>query len=238
MNFYIYIKRNKTDYTKLNYVCVYLSPITDMLDSKLNLINKIYPFNGYPILNESFVLSTSTPLDINDNNGLLTKYLTLSNENIFFNYISQFDEFKKFNLNKFIYLKLIDIIIPNALMDDSENSKTTLCQILNICKGLVHLDNDRYRMPSFISSTLENPVLFIFSRLLFLNKDMMDKKNKDQFNYFVRNFASGSKINDDNELLSQLYIYQQLNREIKNYKDFFNNIINKEKEIEENKDIF
>ena len=123
-------------------------------------------------------------------------------------------------------------------MDDSENSKTTLCQILNICKGLVHLDNDRYRMPSFISSTLENPVLFIFSRLLFLNKDMMDKKNKDQFNYFVRNFASGSKINDDNELLSQLYIYQQLNREMENYKDFFYDIINKEKEIEENKDIF
>ena len=236
--FYLGIKRNQIDYTKLNYVCVYLSPITDMLDSKINLINKMYPFNGYPVLNESFLLQSSTPLDINDNNGLLTKYLTLSNENIFFHYISQFDEFKELNLNKFIYLKLIDIIIPNELIDDSENRKTTLCQILSICKGLVHLDRDRYRMPSFISSTLENPDLFIFGRLLFLDKDIMDKKNKEQFNFFLRSLASGYIINDDNELLSQLYLYQQLNREMDNYKDFFYDIINKEKEIEENKDLF
>ena len=232
------IKNNKTDYSKLNYVCVYVSPITDMIDTKVNLINKIYPFNGYPVLNQSLLLYTRTPININDSNGILSKYFTISNENIFFHYNSQFDEFKKLNLKKFIYSKQINIIIPNTLMDDSDNRKATLCQILNICKGLIHLDKDNYKMSSFISSTFENDNLFIFGRLLFLDKDMIDENKKEQFNLFIRSLANGAKINDDNELLVQLFYYKQLNREMENYKDFFNDIINKEKEIEENKDLF
>ena len=142
------------------------------------------------------------------------------------------------NLKKFIYSKQINIIIPNTLMDDSDNRKATLCQILNICKGLIHLDKDNYKMSSFISSTFENDNLFIFGRLLFLDKDMIDENKKEQFNLFIRSLANGAKINDDNELLVQLFYYKQLNREMENYKDFFNDIINKEKEIEENKDLF
>ena len=236
--FYLGIKNNKTDYSKLTYVCAYISPITDMIDSKINLINKIYPFNGYPVLNHSLLLYTRTPINKNDSNGMLTKYYTISNENIFFHYNSQFDEFKKLNLNKFVYSKQIDIIIPNKVMEDSDNKKPTLCQVLNICKGLIHLDKDNYKMSSLISSTFENENLFIFGRLLFLNKDMIDENKKEQFNFFIRSFVNGAKINDDNELSTQLFYYQQLNREMENYKDFFNDIINKEKEIEENKDLF
>ena len=63
-------------------------------------------------------------------------------------------------------------------------------------------------------------------------------KKKSQFQIFIRSFTHGEKINDENELLAYIFYYQQLNREIETYKEFFNDIINKKKEIEKNKDLF
>ena len=93
-------------------------------------------------------------------------------------------------------------------------------------------------MTQFIGDSTENPLLVSFGRLLFLDEELLNENNKEKFQFFLRSFAKGTKINEENEILAYLFYYQQLNREINNYKDFFNDIINKEKEIEENKDLF
>ena len=109
---------------------------------------------------------------------------------------------------------------------------------MNICRGIIPNDDSTYKMISFISTSRENPNLLNFARLLFLDEQLLDEDNKSQFSIFIRSFTHGEKINDENELLAYLFYYQQLNREIEIYKEFFNDIINKEKEIEENKDLF
>lgn len=48
----------------------------------------------------------------------------------------------------------------------------------------------------------------------------------------------GIKINEENELLTSLFYYDQLKREFANFKDYFSDIKNKEKEIKSNKDLF
>ena len=233
--FYLGIK-NATNYMQSNYICVYISPITDMLDIKVNIKNKGFSFNSYPVLNKSLLLYTRSPINMQDSNGTLTKYFTVSNENLFFQYNYQYNEYKKYNLKKFIYSKPIDIIFPKKIIEGPGNKKITTCQLLNICRGLIPLDKETFKMTYLISSTSENPHLLNFGRLLFIDEEMLNEDNQEKFQLFIRSFSRGSMINEENEYLAYLFYLAQLNREIFNYKDFFNDI--KEKEIEENKDLF
>lgn len=230
--------RNKTNYMKSTYICLYISPITDMLDIKVNTKSRVVSLNPYPIFNNSILLYTNNPMRVSDNNGTLTKFFTVSNENIFFQYHYLFKDFKKYNPKKYLYLKSIDIIFPKKLIDGPESKKITTCHFLNICRGLITNDENTYKMTEFIGDSTENPLLVNFGRLLFLDEELLNENNKEKFQLFLRSFAKGTKINEENEILAYLFYYQQLNREISHYKDFFNDIINKEKEIEENKDLF
>jgi hypothetical protein len=209
-----------------------------MLDTKVNRINKAFSFNAYPVLNQSLLLYTRSPINIKDNDGKLTKYFTVSNENIFFYYNYLYDDYKKYNLKEYLYSKPIDIFVPKKLIGEREGRKATACQILNICRGIMPMDKDTFKMSNYISSTSENPHLLTFGRLLFIDEEMLNEDNREKLQLFMRSFSRGTKINNENELLALLFYYEQLNREISNYKDFFNDIIRKEKEINENKDLF
>ena len=233
--FFLGIKNN-TNY--INYICVYISPITDMLDTKVNLKKGAFSFNAYPIRNQSLLLYTKSPINMKDNNSTLTKYFTVSNDNIFFQFNYIYDDYKKYNLKKYLYSKPIDIIFPKKIIESTGNKKLSACRITNICRGLMSFDQNKFKMSNFISSTSENPNLINFGRLLFMDEELLNEDNKEKFELFIRSFSLGTKINDDNEFLSNLFYYEQLNREIIKYKDLFNDINNKEKEIEENKDLY
>ncbi len=235
--FYLGIK-NKTDYMKSNYLCVYISPITDMFDIKINLKNKAFSINTYPVLNNSLLLYTKTPIQKKDNDGILTKYFTVSNDNIFFHYNYLYEDYKKYNLNKYIYSKQIDIFVPKKLLGEQNSKKLYSCQLMNICRDIMPMGKDLYKMSTFLGSTSLNPYFLKFGRLLFINEDMLNENNKEQFQLFFRSFIRGNKINDENEFLAYLFFYEQLNNEILNYKNFFNDIINKENEINEYKDLY
>lgn len=231
-------KTNITNYRKSNHICVYISPITDMLDTKVNVRNRMYSFIAFPVLNQSIILYTKNHINMKDDNGLITKHFTVTNENMFFQYNYLFDDYKKFNFNKYYYSKQIDVIIPKKILDGETNKKLTTCKIMNICRGIIPNDDSTYKMLSFISTSRENPNLLNFARLLYLDEQLLDEEKKSQFQIFIRSFTHGEKINDENELLAYIFYYQQLNREIETYKEFFNDIINKKKEIEKNKDLF
>ena len=219
--FYLGIK-NYTNYN--NYICVYISPITDMLDTKVNLKKGAFSFNAFPIKNQSLLLYTKSPIQMKDNNGILTKYFTVSNDNLFFQFNYLYDDYKKYNLKKYIYSKSIDVIFQKKIIESSGNKKLTTCQITNICRGLISFDKNTFKMSNYIKSTSETPNLLNFWRLLFMDEELLNDNNKEKFQIFIRSFSSGTKINDENELLANLFYYEQLNREIIKYKDLFNDI--------------
>jgi hypothetical protein len=238
--FSIFYLGNKTtsNFRSPNFMCVYLSPITDMIDTKINFKSKIYPFTAYPVFNNSLLLYTRTPLNPKDNNGVLTKYYTSSIESLYFQYNYLFDDFRKMDFNKYIYSKQIDVLIPKDIMDGPDDKKINACQILNICKSITEVDDSTYKLLFYISSVSENPQLINFGRLLFMDETLLNDENIEAFRLFLESFSGGAKVDDENEYLSYLFYYQQLNREMGNYKDFFNDIKNNQKDVEENKDLF
>ena len=222
-----YLGKNDTNYMKSNYICVYISPITDMLDTKVNLRNKGFTFSSYPILNNSLLVYTRSAIQKKETNGILTKFFSVSNDNLFYQYNYEFDEYKKYNLKKYLYSKELEVIVPKKYIEGQENKKVTTCQLLNICRGLMPVPNDNtlLKMSNFIGTTNENPHLMSFGRLLFLDeKELLNEENKEKFQIFIKSFSTGTKISDENELLAYLFYYDQLNREIVNYKDFFSDI--------------
>ena len=91
-----------SDYMKANYLCVFISPILDLLDTKVNIKDKGFTFFAYPQLNSSLLLYTNNNIKVKETNGILTKYFSISNENLFFQHNYAFEEYKKYNFNKYI----------------------------------------------------------------------------------------------------------------------------------------
>jgi len=233
--FYYGIK-NMSDYMKANYICVLLSPILDLLDTQVNIKDKGFTFYTYPQLNTSLILYTTQEVKKKDSNGILTKFFSVSNENLFFQHNYLFDEYKKYNTNKFIYTKPINILFDKKLLDGKMRKKLSVCQMLQICRGLMPNDKDSYKMTNLISSSTLNEHLITFGRLLFTDEELLNEDNQKKFNLILRSYAYGSKISNDNEYLSHLFYLEQLSKEMNNYKEFFKDIINKEKNIKEKKE--
>jgi hypothetical protein len=233
--FYYGIK-NMSDYMKANYICVLLSPILDLLDTQVNIKDKGFTFYTYPQLNTSLILYTTQEVKKKDSNGILTKFFSVSNENLFFQHNYLFDEYKKYNTNKFIYTKPINILFDKKLLDGKMRKKLSVCQMLQICRGLMPNDKDSYKMTNLISSSTLNEHLITFGRLLFTDEELLNEDNQKKFNLILRSYAYGSKISDDNEYLAHLFYLEQLSKEMENYKEFFKDIINKEKNIKEKKE--
>ena len=120
--FYFGIK-NISDYMKANYICVFISPILDLLDTKVNIKNKGFSFYAYPQLNTSLLLYTNSEIKSKETNGILTKYFSISNENLFFQHNYAFDDYKNINYNKYIYTKPIDIVLDKLLLDGKMKKK-------------------------------------------------------------------------------------------------------------------
>ena len=114
--------------------------------------------------------------------------------------------------------------------------KLSVCQMLQICRGLMPNDKDSYKMTNLISSSTLNEHLITFGRLLFTDEELLNEDNQKKFNLILRSYAYGSKISDDNEYLAHLFYLEQLSKEMENYKEFFKDIINKEKNIKEKKE--
>lgn len=230
--------KTTTNFRGPNFMCVYLSPITDMIDTKINYKSKVYPFTAYPVFNSSILLYTRTPLNPKDNKGLLTKYFTTPIEDLYFQYNYLFDDFRTKNFNKYIYSKHIDVLIPKKIMNGKDDKKINTCKVLSICKYIEEVDDSTYKLLFFVSSVSENPQLINFGRFLFMDETLLNDENTEAFKLFLETFSSRAKVDDENEYLSYLFYYQQINREMGNYKDFFNDIKNKPKEVEENKDLY
>ena len=233
--FYYGIK-NMSDYMKANYICVLISPILDLLDTQVNIKDEGFTFYTYPQLNTSLILYTTQEVKKKDSNGILTKFFSVSNENLFFQHNYLFDEYKKYNTNKFIYTKPINIMFDKKLLDGKMRKKLSVCQMLQICRGLMPNDKDSYKMTNLISSSTLNEHLITFGRLLFTDEELLNEDNQKKFNLILRSYAYGSKISDDNEYLAHLFYLEQLSKEMENYKEFFKDIINKEKNIKEKKE--
>ena len=234
--FYYGIK-NMSDYRKANYMCVFISPILDLLDTKVNIKNKGFTFFAYPQLNSSLLLYTNNEIKVKETNGILTKYFSISNENLFFQHNYAFDDYKKYNLNKYIYTKPIEILFDKKMLDGKKQKKLSICQMLQICRGLLHNDKESYKMTHLISSSALNEHLITFGRLLFIDEEKLNENDRQEFNLIIRSFAYGSKISDDNEFLSHLFYLEQLNKGAQYYKDIFNDVIKKEKDIKEKKEV-
>ena len=233
--FYYGIK-NMSDYMKANYICVLISPILDLLDTQVNIKDKGFTFYTYPQLNTSLILYTTQEVKKKDSNGILTKFFSVSNENLFFQHNYLFEEYKKYNTNKFIYTKPINILFDKKLLDGKMRKKLSVCQMLQICRGLMPNDKDSYKMTNLISSSTLNEHFITFGRLLFTDEELLNEDNQKKFNLILRSYAYGSKISNDNEYLSHLFYLEQLSKEMENYKEFFKDIINKEKNIKEKKE--
>ena len=234
--FYFGIK-NISDYMKANYICVFISPILDLLDTKVNIKNKGFSFYAYPQLNTSLLLYTNSEIKSKETNGILTKYFSISNENLFFQHNYAFDDYKNINYNKYIYTKPIDIVLDKLLLDGKMKKKLSVCQMLQICRGLMPNNKTTYKMSNLISSSELNNHLLTFGRLLFTEEEMLNENNKNEFKVILRSFAYGSKISNENEYLAHLFYLEQLSKGMEHYKDFFNDIIKKEKDIKEKNEV-
>ena len=233
--FYYGIK-NMSDYMKANYLCVFISPILDLLDTKVNIKDKGFTFFAYPQLNSSLLLYTNNNIKVKETNGILTKYFSISNENLFFQHNYAFDEYKKYNFNKYIYTKPIEILFDKKLLDGKQKKKLSVCQMLQICRGLIPNDKNSYKMSNLISSSALNEHLITFGRLLFIDEERLNENDQKKFNLILRSFAYGSKISDDNEFLSRLFYLEQLSKGTTHYKELFSDVIKKEKDIKEKKE--
>ena len=233
--FYYGIK-NMSDYMKANYLCVFISPILDLLDTKVNIKDKGFTFFAYPQLNSSLLLYTNNNIKVKETNGILTKYFSISNENLFFQHNYAFDEYKKYNFNKYIYTKPIEILFDKKLLDGKQKKKLSVCQMLQICRGLIPNDKNSYKMSNLISSSALNEHLITFGRLLFIDEERLNENDQKKFNLILRSFAYGSKISDDNEFLSRLFYLEQLSKGTTHYKELFSDVIEKEKDIKEKKE--
>ena len=234
--FYFGIK-NISDYMKANYICVFISPILDLLETKVNIKNKGFSFYAYPQLNTSLLLYTNSEIKSKETNGILTKYFSISNENLFFQHNYAFDDYKNINYNKYIYTKPIDIVLDKLLLDGKMKKKLSVCQMLQICRGLMPNNKTTYKMSNLISSSELNNHLLTFGRLLFTEEEMLNENNKNEFKVILRSFAYGSKISNENEYLAHLFYLEQLSKGMEHYKDFFNDIIKKEKDIKEKNEV-
>ena len=232
--FYYGIK-NMSDYMKANYLCVFISPILDLLDTKVNIKDKGFTFFAYPQLNSSLLLYTNNNIKVKETNGILTKYFSISNENLFFQHNYAFEEYKKYNFNKYIYTKPIEILFDKKLLDGKQKKKLSVCQMLQICRGLIPNDKNSYKMSNLISSSALNEHLITFGRLLFIDEERLNENDQKKFNLILRSFAYGSKISDDNEFLSRLFYLEQLSKGTTHYKELFADVIKKEKDIKEKK---
>ena len=233
--FYYGIK-NMSDYMKANYLCVFISPILDLLDTKVNIKDKGFTFFAYPQLNSSLLLYTNNNIKVKETNGILTKYFSISNENLFFQHNYAFEEYKKYNFNKYIYTKPIEILFDKKLLDGKHKKKLSVCQMLQICRGLIPNDKNSYKMSNLISSSALNEHLITFGRLLFIDEERLNENDQKKFNLILRSFAYGSKISDDNEFLSRLFYLEQLSKGTTHYKELFADVIKKEKDIKEKKE--
>ena len=233
--FYYGIK-NMSDYMKANYLCVFISPILDLLDTKVNIKDKGFTFFAYPQLNSSLLLYTNNNIKVKETNGILTKYFSISNENLFFQHNYAFEEYKKYNFNKYIYTKPIEILFDKNLLDGKQKKKLSVCQMLQICRGLIPNDKNSYKMSNLISSSALNEHLITFGRLLFIDEERLNENDQKKFNLILRSFAYGSKISDDNEFLSRLFYLEQLSKGTTHYKELFADVIKKEKDIKEKKE--
>ena len=233
--FYYGIK-NMSDYMKANYLCVFISPILDLLDTKVNIKDKGFTFFAYPQLNSSLLLYTNNNIKVKETNGILTKYFSISNENLFFQHNYAFEEYKKYNFNKYIYTKPIEILFDKKLLDGKQKKKLSVCQMLQICRGLIPNDKNSYKMSNLISSSALNEHLITFGRLLFIDEERLNENDQKKFNLILRSFAYGSKISDDNEFLSRLFYLEQLSKGTTHYKELFSDVIKKEKDINEKKE--
>ena len=233
--FYYGIK-NMSDYMKANYLCVFISPILDLLDTKVNIKDKGFTFFAYPQLNSSLLLYTNNNIKVKETNGILTKYFSISNENLFFQHNYAFEEYKKYNFNKYIYTKPIEILFDKKLLDGKQKKKLSVCQMLQICRGLIPNDKNSYKMSNLISSSALNEHLITFGRLLFIDEERLNENDQKKFNLILRSFAYGSKISDDNEFLSRLFYLEQLSKGTTHYKELFSDVIKKEKDIKEKKE--
>ena len=233
--FYYGIK-NMSDYMKANYLCVFISPILDLLDTKVNIKDKGFTFFAYPQLNSSLLLYTNNNIKVKETNGILTKYFSISNENLFFQHNYAFDEYKKYNFNKYIYTKPIEILFDKKLLDGKQKKKLSVCQMLQICRGLIPNDKNSYKMSNLISSSALNEHLITFGRLLFIDEERLNENDQKKFNLILKSFAYGSKISDDNEFLSRLFYLEQLSKGTTHYKELFSDVIKKEKDIKEKKE--
>ena len=233
--FYYGIK-NMSDYMKANYLCVFISPILDLLDTKVNIKDKGFTFFAYPQLNSSLLLYTNNNIKVKETNGILTKYFSISNENLFFQHNYAFEEYKKYNFNKYIYTKPIEILFDKKLLDGKQKKKLSVCQMLQICRGLIPNDKNSYKMSNLISSSALNEHLITFGRLLFIDEERLNENDQKKFNLILRSFAYGSKISDDNEFLSRLFYLEQLSKGTTHYKELFSDVIKKKKDIKEKKE--
>jgi len=233
--FYYGIK-NMSDYMKANYMCVFVSPVLDLLDTKVNIKDKGFTFYAFPQLNSSLQLYTTQEIKQKESNGILTKYFSISNENLFFQHNYAFEEYKKINYNKYIYTKPIEILFDKNLLDGKKRKKIQVCQMLQICRGLMPNDKTNYKMTNLISSSSLNDHLITFGRLLFTDEELLNENNQKEFNVILRSYAYGSRISNENEYLSHLFYMEQLSKGVGYYKDIFKDVIKKEKDIKEKKE--
>ena len=233
---FYYGKKNDTDLMKANYMCVFISPVLDLLDTQVNIKDRTFSFYTYPELNSSLLLHSTLPINYKETNGILTKYFSISNENLFFQYNYLFNDYKKYNFKKYQYSKPIEILFEKNLLDGKTKKKLSLCQMLNICRSLMPNDKDNYKMINMISYSALNEHLITFGRLLFTNEDLFDEKDPQKMNLILRSFAYGSKINPENEYLSHLFYLEQLSSSTEYYQEFFDDVIKKENDIREKKE--
>ena len=216
---------NQDDYDNEKKRCLYLTPITDILDLEFNKIESSYSLYSFP-LNNSLLYYSKDSIQ----NGEIKKNLIITSANGFFDYG------KKYVFNTDAKLLNYDIIFKRSLIDNNTYNNF----LVRAAKMTGYLDNiyihndDYYKTEIILSNKNLNSKIFVLGRLLYFNEKIEEKKKQE---FYMINLVRQFVISNENEINADCFYYSCLNKYLNVTSKIFDDLKDYDKYNEEEKDL-
>ena len=216
---------NNDDYDNEKKRCLYLTPITDILDLEFNKIDSAYALFSFP-LNNSLLYYTKDTIK----KGEVKKNLIITSTNGFFDYG------KKYIFNRDANLLNYDVTFKRSLIDNNTNNDF----LINAAKVTGYLDNiyihnnDYYKTEIILSNKNLNNKIFVLGRLLYFNEKIEEKKKKE---FYIISLVRQFVLSTENEINADFFYYLCLNTFLKTTSQIFEDLENYDLYNEEEKDL-
>ena len=216
---------NNDDYNNEKRRCLYLTPITDILDLEFNKIDSAYSLFSFP-LNNSLLYYSKDSIQ----KGEVKKNLIITSTNGFFDYG------KKYVLNTDAKLLNYDIIFKRSLIDNNTyNDFLVRAAKMTGYLDNIYIHNDEYYKTEIILSNKNlNSKIFVLGRLLYFNEKIEEKKKQE---FYMINLVRQYVIGNENEIDADLFYYSCLNKYFVVISKIFDDLKDYDKYNEEEKDL-